>query len=72
MRRFLREELSSSECSDESSGQVFGSCQWQMMIHHGHHTKREAAEGSGVNIMIEPTNDQSHVPKPDAKLPYRP
>ena len=55
MRRFLRMEFSKSECNDTSSGQIFGSCQWDIMVHHMHPQKREVGngQGSGVNILEE-------------------
>ena len=55
MRRFLRMEFSRSECNDSSAGKIFGSCQWDIMVHHMHPQKREVGngQGSGVNILEE-------------------
>merc|ERR1711899_470910 len=32
MRRFLRMEFSKSQCKDSSEGEIFGSCQWEIMV----------------------------------------
>ena len=54
MRRFLRMEFSKSQCKDSSAGEIFGSCQWEIMVHHMHPQKREIGQGTGVNILKEP------------------